>query len=236
MNALLSHNTANTASVSKEDYLKQTLKLLIAAERTGDKNGCIKTGALAQKLKVAPASATGMVRRLTAQGLMTHTPYHGVALTSHGRKMATSLLRKHRLVELLLMRILGYRWDEVHDEAEKLEHAVSDELADRICAHLGHPTHDPHGDPIPSKNGTISNGKLIAVQCLPVGADRIICRVDDVDSDFLKYCASLGLLPGVRLRVTERALYGGVTTVIVNDAKITIGDGVTDKIYVEETA
>ena len=232
MNALSS--VPVVASVSKEDYLKQTLTLLIVAERAGDKNPRVKTGVLAQKLNVTPASATGMMRRLTEQGLMTHEPYRGATLTAHGRKTAMSLLRKHRLVELLLVRILGYRWDEVHDEAEKLEHAISDKLADRINAHLGNPTHDPHGDPIPSKSGKISNSKLVTAQYLPVGAHGVIRRVDDIGSNFLKYCASLNLLPGVRLCVAARAPYGDVTTFVVNGVNINVGDGVADKIYVEK--
>lgn len=228
-------NGENSHSASTEDYLKHTLKLLLAAEREGGKNARIKTGELAESLNVTPASATGMVRRLSEQGLMAHKPYGGVTLTARGRKAAMALLRKHRLAELLLTQTLGYRWDEVHAEAERLEHVISDELADRISARLGNPTHDPYGNPIPTKNGKIVTRKLLAARQLCVGDSGVIRRVADADTVFLRYCESLRLLPGATITIVGRAPYGGVTALTVEcGRKISVGDSVTEKIHVEK--
>ncbi len=163
----------------------------------------ITVKALAERLGTSAATVSDTVKRLTAQGLLAHQPYQPIALTPEGERHALAMVRRHRLIEAFLVTSLGYSWDEVHDEAESLEHAVSDLMTDRIDALLGYPDHDPHGDPIPAKDGTVN---------YPVGATRLsnaapgrytILRVSDADSTRLAYFQLHGLVPGTRISVTR---------------------------------
>jgi len=184
-------------SPSQEDYLKQIFLL-------GDGVETVSTRDLSRRLAVRPASVTGMVQRLAEQGLVSHEPYRGVGLTEDGRRVALEMLRHHRLLETFLERVLGYGWDEVHDEAERLEHVISERFEARIAETMGHPTYDPHGDPIPD-----------AELCLPPAADEtkltrleaggkaIMTRVGTQDRDSLNLLGRLGLVPGVEVVVVK---------------------------------
>jgi DtxR family transcriptional regulator, Mn-dependent transcriptional regulator len=191
-----------------EDYLKAIYEL----ERHGAAAG---TKEIAAALGIAPASVSGMVRRLAEQGLMAHERYRGVRLTEQGRRAALLTLRRHRVIEAYLAEALGYPWDRVHDEAERLEHAASDELVDRMAAAIGEPATDPHGAPIPGRDGTMDEQRLASLDDLPPGAEARISRVEDDDPERLRYLGELGIRPGARVRVVERAPYGGPITLRV---------------------
>jgi DtxR family Mn-dependent transcriptional regulator len=183
---------------SQEDYLKQILLI-------GESGGAVSTQSLADRLRVRPASVTGMIRRLVELGLVEHEPYRGVRLTDEGRQAALEILRHHRLLETFLAVKLGYRWDEVHDEAERLEHVISDLFESRIAEALGHPTRDPHGDPIPDSTLVMPSSEDGArLASLEAGFEGRLVRVNSQDSDSLNLLGRLGLVPGVRVKVTER--------------------------------
>lgn len=198
--------TARTPlSRSAEDYLKQLYVLgqsdRAQAERAAGGPGKVSTQALADALEVAPASVTGMLRKLTEQGLVSHAPYQGAALTAEGERVALEVLRHHRLLELFLHRALGVPLDEVHEEAERLEHALSERLEARIAAWLGDPTHDPHGDPIPTLEGEVPERAERRLSQLAAGDAGTVSRVPDTDAAQLRALVQAGLTPGVRLRV-----------------------------------
>jgi DtxR family transcriptional regulator, Mn-dependent transcriptional regulator len=174
------------------------------------------TSALAGRLGVAPPTVTAMVKRLAANGLVTRTDGHRVALTEHGLRHALDVVRRHRLLELFLARVLEVPWDEVHDEAEVLEHAVSPALTDRIDAFLGHPDRDPHGDPIPSPDGRHVETWAAALADSQPGTAFRVERVSDRDGAALRYLGGLGIRPGVVVDVLERAPFGGPLWVRVN--------------------
>ncbi len=192
-------------SRSVEDYLK-------AIYRLSEDGRPASTSQIAEILSLAPPSVSGMVKRLSELGLLTHEPYRGVTLTEEGRHEAVRVVRRHRLIEAYLVARLGYTWDSVHDEAERLEHAVSDELVERMAAALDHPAVDPHGDPIPDAFGAIARPSLTPLAELPVGADAEIRRVDTSDAERLRYFASAGLVPGARVHVLEREPFSGPMT------------------------
>jgi len=183
-----------------EDYLK---RILLEEHRTGGESR-VPTGRIARLLAVTPASATGMVRTLAGSGLVDYEAYGGVRLTGEGRRLALHVVRRHRLIELFLVEVMGYDWSEVHPEAERLEHAVSDRLVARIDEMLGFPSADPHGDPIPSAAGELRLSELETLAELPAGAEARVARVDDQDAGFLRRIEGLGLTPGARLMVRER--------------------------------
>lgn len=185
-------------SRAQEDYLKQIF-LLAEIEET------VTTQALAEKLDVRPASVSGMLRRLAAEGLVAHEPYRGVRLTERGRTAAMKLLRLHRLLETFLHDVLGYGWDEVHDEAERLEHVISDRFERRMADALGNPTHDPHGDPIPSPQLDFPPAapRLLVTELEP-GARGEVVRVLTQDRGTLALLERLALRPGSPLEVADR--------------------------------
>ncbi|MCU0621856.1 MAG: metal-dependent transcriptional regulator [Gemmatimonadales bacterium] len=193
-------------SRSVEDYLK-------AIQRLSDEGRPASTTQIAEALAVAPPSVTGMVKRLSEQGLLEHEPYRGVTLTPLGRREAMRVIRRHRLIESYLVAFLGYRWDDVHDEAERLEHAVSDALVERMAAALGHPAVDPHGDPIPDARGDVRRQPLLSVSALPAGAVAVVRRVATNEAGPLRWFAGEGLVPGARLRVGVQAPEGGARRV-----------------------
>ena len=190
-------------SSAVQDYAKAIYSL---ESRRG---GAVSTNALAERLGVTPASASGMVRRLDELGLVTHVPYRGVRLTPDGRALALEVLRHHRLLELYLSESLGVPWDRVHDEAEVLEHVLSEDLEELIAAKLGDPTHDPHGDPIPTRDGRIEERATQALDSLESGQRGTFVRVSDSDPEMLRYLAERGVSPGDRLEVVERQPFGG---------------------------
>jgi DtxR family Mn-dependent transcriptional regulator len=169
----------------------------------------VSTNALAERLGVTPASASGMVKRLGELGLVTHQRYRGVLLTDAGRRVALHVIRHHRLLELYLVKDLGVPWDRVHQEAEVLEHVLSDELEELIAAKLGHPTHDPHGDPIPTADLTIDELPTDSLDSLPARARGTFVRVSDSDPEMLRYLADRGIAPGDAFEVVDRQPFGG---------------------------
>ena len=171
--------------------------------------GAATTNDLAQHLGVAPASVSGMVRRLAEQGLLAHEPYRGARLTPAGRAAALRTLRRHRVIESYLVRALDYPWDLVHEEAERLEHAASDELIDRMAAAVGEPAVDPHGAPIPTRDGAVDETRHTSLADLAPGERATVARVRDEDASLLRYLADLGLRPGAVVAVTARAPFDG---------------------------
>jgi len=194
--------TTERHSPAVEDYAKAIYTLQERAE------GPVTTTALAERLGVSAASASGMVRRFGEIGLAEHRPYKGVELTEAGRAVALEVIRHHRLIELLLAD-LGVPWDRVHDEAEVLEHHISEELEAVIAARLGDPTHDPHGDPIPAVDLTVDEGTTIPLDQLQPGDHGLFVRVSDSDPEMLRYLSGLGLAPGERLEMVGREPFEG---------------------------
>jgi DtxR family Mn-dependent transcriptional regulator len=199
-----------------EDYLK-------AIYTIGRGTGTAATNEIAQRLALAPASVSGMVRRLADQGLLAYERYHGVKLTETGRRAALRTLRRHRVIEAYLAQALGYPWDRVHAEAERLEHAASDELVDRMAATMGEPEVDPHGAPIPTRDGAVDETEYTSLAELGVGTPGVVVRVADEDPAMLRYLAELSVVPGKRVTVKSRAPYGGPITLVVGRAEISVG-------------
>lgn len=198
-------------SRSVEDYLKAVFNLTERGEAAS-------TSALADVLEVQPASVTGMVKRMAESGLLEHVPYRGVRLTDQGSREALRVIRRHRVLETYLADRLGYSWDDVHEEAERLEHAASDQLINRMAAALEEPSHDPHGAPIPTSAGEIEATDFSTLADTERGDEVHIRAVQDEDPERLRYMEASGLKPGVSLRVEERAPFGGPITVRVGGA------------------
>jgi len=186
-----------------EDYAKAIYQL---GERS---DGSVTTNAIAERLDVTPASASGMVRKLDELGLVAHEPYKGVRLTAKGARVALEMLRHHRLLELYLAEALGVPWDRVHDEAEVLEHVLSEELEALIAAKLGNPTRDPHGDPIPSADLVIDEEPTESLASLEPGAAGEFVRISDADPDMLRYLDERGIAPGDRFEVVDKQPFDG---------------------------
>jgi len=212
-----------------EDYLKAIYDL----ERSGE---AAETNAIARSLAIAPASVSGMVRRLAELGLITHERYRGARLTASGRRAALKTLRRHRVIEAYLMEALGYSWDRVHDEAERLEHAASDDLIDRMATAIGEPETDPHGAPIPTREGTLHEPELVALSTLDRGATARVDRVADESAERLRYLAELGVIPGARVEVIAREPFGGPIALRVDDVSRTIGPELAAQILVTRVA
>jgi DtxR family transcriptional regulator, Mn-dependent transcriptional regulator len=190
-------------------------------------------GQLASALGVAPGTATTMVKTLADSGLVDYQPYTGVALTAAGERLAALVLRRHRLIELFLVRVMGYSWDEVHDEAEQLEHVVSDRLIDRIDEMLGHPETDPHGDPIPNSEGLVKPQEAQNLLTCPLNTPVRVTRVIDQDRAFLRFIEGHDLKPGESIEVEARdAASDSVRVRGKNDQRITIGTRAASKLLV----
>jgi DtxR family Mn-dependent transcriptional regulator len=195
-----------------QDYLKEIYKLRATGERA-------TTSAIARRLRVAPSSATSMVKKLAALELVEHAPYRGVELTEAGRKIALEVIRHHRLLEQYLANTLGVGIDAVHAEADRLEHALSEELEQRIDEALGYPTHDPHGDPIPDADLNVERAKLRSLAALEPGEQAVVRRVPDGDAALLRYLRDLALVPGRRVTMRSSEPFGGPLTVAVGGAE-----------------
>lgn len=182
-----SRGSGSNLTSAGEDYLKAMFEL------GGQK---VKTQALADELEVSPASVTGMLRKLSGLGLVEHEPYAGASLTTAGRKVALETIRHHRLIETYLSEALGYPWFEVHDEAEKLEHHISEEFEERIASALGHPEFDPHGDPIPGRDGQLPDQRGGPLSGMPVGVELEITRIGRLPVELLRLLDGHGVLPG----------------------------------------
>jgi DtxR family Mn-dependent transcriptional regulator len=187
------------------EAIENYAKAIYALEQRGE----VTNNALAERLGVTPASASSMVKKLDELGLVEHVPYKGVKLTDSGRRVALEVLRHHRLLELYLAESLGVPWDRVHDEAEVLEHVLSEELEELIATKLGNPTHDPHGDPIPNAALEIEEQPTQALASLSTGSAGVFVRVSDSDPGMLRYLAQLGITPGDRFEVVDRQPFGG---------------------------
>lgn len=197
-------------SRAMEDYLKAIYGLGLPDGRP------VGTGLLAERLMVAAPSVSGMLKKLTELHLVAYNPRRGATLTAAGNKVALEVIRHHRLLESYLAEALGYSWDTVHDEADRLEHLVSDELEERIDAALGYPTVDPHGDPIPTREGAIAVPAHRQLTTVAAGTTARIGRVSDADPAKLRYLGELGLVPGARLTVVEVLPFNGPVRVTVD--------------------
>lgn len=213
------------------ESVENCLKAVYELERSGQES--VSTTDLANRLGVAPPSVTGMMRRLAESGLIEYAPYHGARLTETGQRVALRTLRRHRIIETYLARALGLSWDLVHEEAERLEHAASDALIDRMATVLGNPTVDPHGAPIPTADGAIDERKLTPLTELEVGDRARIVSVYDEDPDRLRYLAQLGLIPGVIVTLVSRQPYGGPLSLRLPDAVRDIGPTLGAMVFAE---
>jgi DtxR family transcriptional regulator, Mn-dependent transcriptional regulator len=210
-----------------EDYAKA----IYALARRGD--GTVTTNALADRLGVTPASVSAMIRRLAERGLAEHAPYKGVTLTAEGERVALEVMRHHRLLELYLAEQLGVPWDRVHEEAEALEHVLSEDLEARIAAKLGNPTHDPHGDPIPDADLVIDEGHSHSLADLDVGDCGRFVRVSDADPDILRYLEERGVQLGDHCEVLECQPFGGPLTVRFGERNHVLGGGLATAMRIE---
>jgi DtxR family Mn-dependent transcriptional regulator len=215
-------------SESVQDYLKAIWKL--------ERDGPATTSALAAELGVTPASATAMVKKLASLGLVEHERYRGVRLTPSGERAALEVIRHHRLLELYLMKALGLGLDEVHAEAERLEHYLSEDLESRIDAALGHPTHDPHGDPIPTAELELVADDSRWLTEVADGTEAVVSRVPDGDPELLRYLASLGIVPDQPIVLVGRAPFDGPVTIEIGGARHAIGLAVAEQIRVAGAA
>ena len=208
-----------------EDYLKSIYKLQ-------EKGGKVSTGILAAYLNVKPASVTGMIKKLKTMNLVSHKRYHGVTLTDAGRAIALEIIRHHRLLELYLFKALGVPWDGVHEEAEKLEHVISEDMEARMDEFLGYPTADPHGAPIPDKNGVVKQTEHVSMTVLRDGQSCVVAEVSDTDSALLRHLGGFNLYPGTAFQVKEVAPFEGPFTIDVAGQQVVIGREVAKHIFV----
>jgi DtxR family transcriptional regulator, Mn-dependent transcriptional regulator len=193
----------DSISAAVEDYAKAIFALQT------DAGGPVTNNAVAERLGVTPASASAMVKKLDTLGLVKHVPYRGVELSSQGRRVALEVLRHHRLLELYLAQSLGVPWDRVHDEAEVLEHHISEELEELIAQKLGNPTHDPHGDPIPTRDLKLIEDPTSALDSLEPGCCGRFTRISDHDPEMLRYLAERGIAPGDEFEIVDKQPFGG---------------------------
>lgn len=218
----------SSLSASNQNYLKAIWSLREWSDEP------VTPSTLASRVGVRLSTASDAVRKLTDQGLADHTPYGSVWLTDAGQALAVEMVRRHRLLETFLVNMLGYRWDQVHEEAESLEHAVSDFLVDRIDEHLGYPARDPHGDPIPRPDGTISMPDARLLSELEPGRKACVERISDEDSDLLQYFAGNGIRVGAVIETRAGAPYSDALEVVVDDgaALLPLGRTATDAVWV----
>jgi DtxR family Mn-dependent transcriptional regulator len=214
------------ASLTVENYIKAIFQICQASD------GQAATGQLATALGVSPGTVTSMLKTLSESKLVTYTPYEGVRLTGAGSALALRVVRRHRLIELFLVKTLDLSWDEVHEEAEHMEHAVSDRLIDRIDAFLGHPDSDPHGDPIPRSDGTLKVPESRSLAECKVGDKFQLARVIDQSPEFLRFLSGSGLPLGVAGQVVANTPAAGIVTVRVNGQDTTLGQAAAEKLLV----
>jgi DtxR family Mn-dependent transcriptional regulator len=213
-----------------EDYLKTIYNLTAASGRAS-------TNQIAERMGVKPASVTSMIQKLAATQppLLEYRKHRGVVLTGEGEKVALEIIRHHRLLEMFLHQTLGYRWDEVHDEADRLEHVISEVLEERIASSLGDPRHDPHGDPIPTRDLHLPSLTTTSLDELRPGQEAIIQRVRDEDRELLRYLSDLGLVPDARLLILSYSPFDGNLNLKVEGRTepVILGPNVTSQVYVE---
>ena len=218
-----------TLTISIQDYLKSIYELT--------ENGqSASTNALARKLNISPPSVTGMVQKLASAkpALVAYQKHQGVTLTKEGRKAALEVIRHHRLLEAWLVQTLGYSWDEVHEEAERLEHVISEEFEQRIAAAMGHPARDPHGEPIPTADLKMPLDDFLPLSALRPHQTATIRRVQASDPELLRYLDELGLVPGMPIAVKEYSQFDHNLTIKFRRKSLVLGLSITSKIFVEE--
>jgi len=212
-----------------EDYLKAIYSL----RQTGE---TVRTAALAARLNVKPPTVTAMLKTLADLNLIRYEPYRGVELTDAGEQIALEVVRHHRLIELYLVEALGFSWDEVHEEAEVLEHFISEKLEARIADYLGNPTHDPHGDPIPNLDGTLPDTTTNTLADFSPAAQEIrVIRIRDQNADRLRYLAEIGLVPQTLIKIVAVEPFDGPVTIQIGKKKIALDRQLARLILVEET-
>ncbi len=217
-------------SSTVENYLKA----LYQAEATRNENGLVPIGQLATAVRVAPGTATTMVKALAESGLVQYEPYLGVRLSPAGTKLAALVLRRHRLVEQFLVEVMGMSWAEVHEDAEQLEHVVSDRLIERMDAMLGHPSVDPHGDPIPTADGNVESHEYHSLLTCPLGILVKVIRVADQNANFLRFLEEHKLKPGESIEVEARDPAADSVQLRTDDKRrITIGTNAASKLLIE---
>ncbi len=209
-----------------EDYLKAIHELQAREDK-------VPTSALAKRLQIAQASVTGMIKKLADMKLVEYSRYQGVKLTEGGEKIALEVIRHHRLLELYLAEAMGYSWDQVHEEAERLEHYISEEFEDKIDQFLGRPTVDPHGSPIPTKEGTLPVIKGFSLSDSEAGESVIVRRVSDRDPEKLRFLGKLGIYPQSEIKVMSKAPFNGPIHIQVNEVSHHLGREISDAIWVE---
>jgi DtxR family Mn-dependent transcriptional regulator len=229
--SLIVENQASTLAANCSPAIEDYLKAIYVLQQ---EHGQVTTSLVAEHLGFAPPSVTCMLQKLAKLDLVSYAPYHGVVLTERGQRIALAVLRHHRLLELFLVKQLGYTWEEVHAEAEVLEHVISERLEARIAAQLGHPTADPHGDPIPSADGTLSCCACWPLAQLSPGATGRITRVLDQHPDHLRYLADLGLVLGANVTVHARAPFDGPLTLGIGDVMQHLDIRMAQAILVQE--
>jgi len=219
-----------TLTISIQDYLKNIYELTENGENAS-------TNALAQKLNIKPASVTGMVQKLASAkpALVEYQKHQGVTLTKEGKKAALEVIRHHRLLEAWLAQTLGYSWAEVHEEAERLEHVISEDFERRIAAAMGHPIRDPHGELIPTEDLRMPLDDSTPLSALRPNQSAIIQSVKAADTDLLRHLTGLGLIPGVRIEVTNYSPFDHNLTIRIRNKSCVLGLNITNKIYVEES-
>lgn len=224
--ATTSEHIAPGAAV--ENYLKLIYRL-------GREQPHVSMAQVAEGMGVSAPAVTKMVKRLRVEGMVTYDRGSGLALTGSGRRTALNVLRSHRLIELFLHKHLGYSWDEVHEEAEQLEHVISDRFRNRIAKLMGNPTHDPHGDPIPTADGTIEPRAEQSLSAVSVGFTGSIARVSSLDAEMLRYMDSQGLRPGVEVKVKSVEPYGGPINIVIKGKEKAIGRELAENVFFADT-
>lgn len=218
--------TIEQLSDSTQDYLKA---IWLAGEWSDEP---VTATVVSQRVGVTLSTTSDALRRLRRSGLIDHAPYGSIALTAAGRAHAVDMVRRHRLIETFLVQALDYTWDQVHKEAEILEHAVSEFMVDKIAEYLGHPDRDPHGDPIPAADGSVERLTAISLTNLGVGVSASIERISDDDPALLQYFASHGVAHGTVIKLAEGAPFSNTVTLIAPDAHLTLGPAALDAVWV----
>jgi DtxR family transcriptional regulator, Mn-dependent transcriptional regulator len=209
-----------------ENYLKNIYKIQTA-------EGKVSTSSLSERLQISPASVSEMVKKLADDGSLTHTPYRGVELTESGKTKALKIIRKHRLWEMFLVEVLHFGWDEIDEEAERFEHIMSEKMEDKIDEVLGFPSVDPHGDPIPTRNGTIKNIRAVPLVEVEEGTTVRVVRVNDANPELLQYASSIGVSLNKRIAIKQRMKFDNSLSVRIGSREITISATLAANIFVE---
>ena len=214
------------ASEQIEDYLKNIYKIQVSEGRAS-------TSSLSEKLQISPASVSEMIKKLADEGSLTHTPYKGVELTESGKRAALKIVRKHRLWEMFLVEVLRFGWDEIDEEAERFEHIMSEKMEDKIDEVLGFPSVDPHGDPIPAKNGIIKTIKAFALKEAEEGSSVRVVRVNDEDPELLQYASSIGLSLNKKISVKQRMKFDNSLVIRIGGRENTVSSTLAENVFVE---